>query len=111
MPDMISNLERMLAGGQDNALLRYTLGTHYYKTGELQRAVDHLREAIRMDPAYSAAWKMYGRSLAAVNDLHGACDAFTQGIQAAEDRGDKQAAREMQVFLRRVQKQLAERSP
>ena len=110
MPDMISNLEAMLAGGQDNALLRYTLGTHYFKNGEAQRAVEHLREAVRLDPAYSAAWKMYGRSLAAANDLDGARDAYLQGIQTAENRGDKQAAREMQVFLRRIQKQLGQSS-
>jgi len=109
--DMISNLEAMLAGGHDNALLRYTLGCHYLKTGAAQLAVDHLHEAVRLDPSYSAAWKVYGKSLAAVNDLEGARAAFTQGIQAAGDKGDIQAAREMQVFLRRVQKQLAGQSP
>jgi len=106
MPDMIGNLEAMLASGQDNALLRYTLGSHYLKTGVAQKAVEHLREAVRLDPAYSAAWKVYGRSLAAVEDLAGARDAYRQGIQAATQKGDIQAAREMQVFLKRVQKQL-----
>jgi Tfp pilus assembly protein PilF len=104
---MISKLEALLAGGQDNAVLRYTLGSHYLKNGDAQQAVGHLREAIRLDPAYSAAWKTYGKSLAALNDLEGARDAYTQGIQAAGEKGDIQAAREMQVFLRRVQKQLA----
>ncbi len=110
MADMISNLEAMLASGQDNALLRYTLGSHYLKTGDARRAVAHLHEAVRLDSAYSAAWKMYGRSLTAANDLEGALAAFTQGIQAAREKGDIQAAREMQVFLRRVQKQLAGQS-
>ena len=107
MADMIGNLEAMLAAGQDNALLRYTLGTHYLKTGQVQRAVDHLREAVRMDPVYSAAWKVYGKALAAADDLAGARDAYVKGIEAATNRGDMQAVREMQVFLKRVQKQLS----
>jgi predicted Zn-dependent protease len=109
MPDMIENLEAMLARGQDNAMLRYTLGTHYLKRGAAQQAVDHLREAVRMDPAYSAAWKGYGKALAAVDDLAGARDAYARGIKAAGQKGDIQAAREMQVFLRRVEKQLTGR--
>ncbi|MGB5539104.1 MAG: tetratricopeptide repeat protein [Gammaproteobacteria bacterium] len=107
---MIDNLEAMLAAGQDNALLRYTLGTQYIKNGETQRAVDHLREAVSLDPAYSAAWKAYGKALAALPDPAGACDAYTKGIEAATKKGDIQAAREMQVFLKRIQKQLAGQS-
>jgi predicted Zn-dependent protease len=106
MPDMISNLESMLASGQDNALLRYTLGSHYLKVGDVRRAVEHLRESVRLDPGYSAAWKMYGKSLAAADELAGARDAYIEGIQAARKKGDIQAAREMQVFLKRVQKRL-----
>jgi len=106
MTDMIDNLEKMLASGKDNALLRYTLGSHYLKAGDARRAVEHLRESVRLDPAYSAAWKVYGKSLAAADDLAGARDAYMAGIQAAGKKGDMQAAREMQVFLKRVQRQL-----
>jgi predicted Zn-dependent protease len=103
---MIENLEAMLAGGQDTALLRYTLGAQYLKSGAAQRAVEHLREAVRMDPGYSAAWKAYGKALTAVEDLAGARDAYAAGIEAAGKHGDIQAAREMQVFLKRIRKSL-----
>jgi len=33
-----------------------------------------------------------------------AIDAYQNGIRVAEERGDKQAAREMAVFLKRLQK-------
>jgi Tfp pilus assembly protein PilF len=108
MPDMIKNLEAMLARGQDAAMLRYTLGMHYLRSGAAQQAVVHLREAVRLDPAYSAAWKAYGKALTAANDLAGAQDAYTRGIEAAGQKGDMQAAREMQVFLRRIRKQLGD---
>jgi len=105
---MLENLEAMLAGGEDNALLRFTLGSALFKQGDVGRAAEHLREAVRQDPEYSAAWKILGRTLQALDDPGAACRAFAQGIETAERKGDMQAAREMQVFLKRAQKAAAD---
>lgn len=101
---MIENLEKMLAGGQDNALLRYTLGSEYLKAGNAETAIGHLAEAVRQDENYSAAWKLYGKALAEAGRLQQAAAAYVQGIRVAEARGDVQAAKEMKVFLKRIQK-------
>ena len=103
---MIENLEAMLAAGQDNALLRFTLGSEFFKEGEIVQAVKHLREAVGQDPDYSAAWKIYGKALQALGDLEQARSAFESGIAVAERHGDVQAAKEMKVFLKRVLKAL-----
>jgi Tfp pilus assembly protein PilF len=103
---MIENLEAMLAAGQDNALLRFTLGSEFFKEDELEQAVKHLRAAVSHDPNYSAAWKIYGKALQAMGDLAEARVAFESGIAAAERHGDVQAAKEMKVFLKRVLKAL-----
>ena len=101
---MIENLKAMLEKGQDNALLRFSLGSALLGNGEAEQAVEHLAEAVRQDPEYSAAWKVYGKALQAVGNKIDAMSAFESGIAAAEHKGDKQAAKEMQVFLRRLQK-------
>lgn len=101
---MIENFEKMLASGQDSALLRYSLGTAYQKAGEPERALDHLASAVEQDPGYSAAWKIYGKLLAEVERLDEAISAFETGISVADDKGDIQAAKEMRVFLKRVNK-------
>ncbi len=101
---MQENLEAMLAAGQDNPLLRFTLGNVLLKQGEANAAVEHLREAVRQDPGYSAAWKVYGRALQSLGDVDGAIQAFETGIAAARQKGDVQAAKEMQVFLKRLRK-------
>lgn len=100
------NLEAMLDAGQDNALLRFTLGSECLKTGEVMEAAAHLRRAVELDPHYSAAWKTLGRALQAADDHSGAMDAWTRGREAAQRGGDVQAAKEMGVFLRRLEKQL-----
>lgn len=101
---MIENLEAMLEKGQDNALLRFSLGSALLGNGEAAQAEEHLAEAVRQDPEYSAAWKVYGKALQALGKPGEAMSAYESGIAAAERRGDKQAAKEMQVFLRRLQK-------
>ena len=103
---VIDNLEAMLARGQDSALLRFSLGNEYYKREEFEAGVEHLAKAVALDPTYSAAWKLYGKLLAESRRLAEAEKAYAQGIAAAEARGDIQAAKEMQVFRRRVLKRL-----
>ena len=102
--DAAERFEALLAAGKDNALLRFSLGMHYLKAGEPARAVPHLRAAVAHDPAYSAAWKLLGRALTDTGQAPEAREAYRHGIEAAERKGDKQAAREMGVFLRRLDK-------
>ena len=56
------------------------------------------------DPGYSAAWKVYGRALAEAGRAEEAIEAYRRGIEAAESKGDIQAAKEMRVFRRRLEK-------
>ena len=105
---LLENLEAMLAAGQDNALLRFTLGSQLLKLGEQQAAIQHLRAAVLHDPGYSAAWKTLGKALQESGDYAAARDVYLQGIEAAGRKGDMQAAREMSVFLRRTEKALAD---
>lgn len=106
----VADFEAMLAAGRDNALLRFSLGSEYLKQGDALRAAEHLRRAVEHDPKYSAAWKLLGRALADANALTDALAAYRQGIAVAEARGDKQAAKEMGVFARRIIKQLGLKS-
>lgn len=104
---LIASLEKMLAAGRDSALLRFSLGNEYLKLGDPAAAVEHLRAATRMDPHYSAAWKLLGRALAEAGDSAEALAVWRQGIEVAERKGDVQAAKEMRVFARRIEKQLS----
>ncbi len=101
---MISSLEKLLGTPRDGALLRYSLGLEYAKAGDLERAVEHLREAVARDPDYSAAWKALGKSLAELRRADEALQAFRAGIEAARRKGDRQAEKEMTVFSRRLEK-------
>lgn len=101
---LTAHLEAMLARGQDSALLRYGLGGEYLKTGEPEKAIEHLRQAVTLDPTYSAAWKLLGKALAESDRTGEAIKVYEDGIRVAEIKGDKQTAKEMALFLKRLRK-------
>ena len=101
---MISELEKHLGTARDGPLLRYSLGLQYAKAGDATRALEHLREAVRRDSEYSAAWKALARLLAESGRNEEALAAYRSGIDAAQKKGDKQAEKEMRVFARRLEK-------
>jgi tetratricopeptide (TPR) repeat protein len=102
---VISNLEKLIGTPRDGALLRYSLGLEYEKAGRRQDAAAQLREAVGRDPLYSAAWKALGRVLTEDSPQE-ALDALRRGIEAARQKGDRQAEKEMAVFARRLEKKL-----
>lgn len=101
---LIASLEKLLGTPRDGALLRFSLGSECLKAGSLERGIEHLREAVRRDPHYSAAWKVLGRALADADRAQEAREAYARGIEAARAKGDRQAEKEMAVFARRLER-------
>lgn len=101
----ISAFEKMLGGPRDSALLRFGLGNEYLKAGNAEKAIGMFESAVALDPAYSAAWKALGKTLAGAGQPDAARAAYQQGIEVAGARGDIQAAKEMEVFLKRLNRQ------
>ena len=101
---IIQNFEKMLVGGKDSTLLRFSLGSEYLKVGDPVSAANHLKQAVVLDPKYSAAWKLLGRALVESGQPADALVAYREGIAVAEAKGDKQAAKEMTVYAHRIEK-------
>ncbi len=100
----IETFESLLKKGNDNALLRYSLGNENFKAGNFNEAIIHLEKAIEFNQSYSAAWKLYGKALSEDNQIDKAINAYNKGIEIAEKNGDVQAVKEMRVFLKRLNK-------
>ena len=63
-----------------------------------------LRDAVERDPLYSAAWKVLGKTLAESGKTEEALTVYEKGIAAAQQKGDRQAEKEMSVFAKRLRK-------
>lgn len=107
MNPMVGNLEKLLAQGKDGALLRYTLGKAYADDEQMGIAREHLLQATALDASYSVAWKQLGKVELALGDAQAARHAWEQGLACAQAKGDSQVVKELQVFLRRLDKQVA----
>lgn len=104
MAERLAAFLAMLERGQDSALLRFSIGSEYLAAQRAADAVPHLRAAVRLDGNYSAAWKLLGKALAASGEHDAAAEAYKSGIEVATAQGDRQAVKEMGVFLRRLQR-------
>ncbi|MBN1238677.1 MAG: hypothetical protein JXB36_09250 [Gammaproteobacteria bacterium] len=102
--DMTQNLEALIAQGSDGAPIRFALASRYAAAGDIERALEHAEVAVRIDADYSAAWKLLGKLRSEAGKREQAIDAYRQGILVAEKRGDQQAAKEMKVFLKRLER-------
>ncbi|AUT47833.1 hypothetical protein [Achromobacter sp. AONIH1] len=105
MQGMTERLEAMLAKGTDNMLLRFSLGKAYAEQDCYGDAERHLRVALEFDPDYSVAWKWLGKACLGQGDKAGARAAWESGLEAARARGDQQVVKELQVFMKRLDKQ------
>lgn len=101
---MQDRLEALLAAGRDGAPLRVSLALACLGRGDAADALRHLERAIELDAGYSAAWKAYGRALEMAGRGREAAAAWRRGIGAARAAGDRQAEKEMQVFVRRIER-------
>jgi Tfp pilus assembly protein PilF len=101
---MIENLEALLAAGKDSAQLRLALASKYLEAGELDRALEHGRVVVELSPDYSAGWRLLGQIQSKAGASDAAAETFRRGIAIAEERGDVQVAKEMRVFLRRLER-------
>lgn len=105
MNDRIEPLLGMLERGRDSALLRFSLGNEYVAARDFDAAALHLSKAVELDRGYSAAWKLLGKCLTELGRKEEAIAAYSQGIEVATEKGDRQAVKEMTIFLRRLQKE------
>ena len=60
--------------------------------------------ALEFDPDYSVAWKWLGKACLGQGDK-AARAAWESGLEAARARGDQQVVKELQVFMKRLDKQ------
>ncbi|MBF2760881.1 MAG: tetratricopeptide repeat protein [Ectothiorhodospiraceae bacterium AqS1] len=104
---MIRNFKALIEKGKDGPMARFGLGKAYLDAGDPASAAKEFERASSMDPAWSAAWKMLGKAKAEAGDHAGAATAWEKGIEAANAKGDRQASKEMEVFLRRLERKTA----
>lgn len=95
---------KLLQRDPDNPMVLYSLGTELFKEGRYAEAREHLARSVENKPDYSVAYRMLGRSHYELGEDAEARRVFTKGRGVAEENGDLQTVREIDVFLKRLDK-------
>jgi uncharacterized protein HemY len=98
---------KLLEKSPDNPMILCSLGIELFKEGRYPEAREHLRRAIENKPDYSVAYRMLGRSHFELRENVEARRVFARGREVAQENGDLQTVREIDVFLRRLEKREA----
>jgi uncharacterized protein HemY len=95
---------KLLQKDADNPMILYSLGNELFKEGRYEEARDLLQRAITNKPDYSVAYRMLGRAHYELHENTEAKEVFLNGKEVARGNGDLQTVKEIDVFLRRLQK-------
>ena len=101
-PDRITEFEEVAGLMPDDPVVRFGLAGAYLEADRADDAAREYREAIRLKPDYSAAHRGLGRALERAGHLDDARAAYRRGLEVAAQMGDLQTKKEIEVFLRRL---------
>ena len=89
----------MATAQPDDALVWYGLGSEYIKVENWAEAISALRNVVRINPDYTAAYQMLGSALMSQGEREEARSAWTAGIEAAGRTGAWKARGHMEGLL------------
>ncbi len=95
---------KLLERDPDNPMVLYSLGNELFKEAKYFEAREYLEGAVRHKPDYSVAYRMLGRTLYELREDAEARRVFAEGREVAERNGDLQTVKEIDVFVRRLEK-------
>lgn len=102
---MFERIEKLIEQGRDGYEARLAAGQARLGNGDVERAIEHLQEAVAFDAGRSMAWQLLGKALLANDEPEAARSAWQRGLQTARAAGDKQVEKTIGVFLKRLDKQ------
>lgn len=95
---------KLLQRDPDNPMVLYSLGTELFKEQRYSEAREYLGRAVENKPDYSVAYRMLGRAHYELHEDAEARRVFEKGREVARTNGDLQTVKEIDVFLRRLDK-------
>jgi uncharacterized protein HemY len=98
---------KLLEKDPENPMILCSLGIELFKEGRYPEARQHLTRAVENKPDYSVAYRILGRAHFELRENTEARRVFTEGREVALANGDLQTVREIDVFLRRLEKREA----
>lgn len=88
----------------DDELVHYGLAQEYLKAGRFEEAAAAFQRAVELKPDYAAGYRDQGKALEKAGHFEEARTALMKGRELAASHGDGQMVREIDVYLKRLNK-------
>ena len=95
----INIFAEMVKQQPDDAMIWYGLGSEYLKAERWSEAADALRQVVRINPDYTAAYQMLGMALTSGGQREEARNVWTEGVEVARRTGAWKAQQHMEGLL------------
>ena len=95
---------KLLERDPENPMVLYSLGNELFKERKYSEAREYLSRAVRNKPDYSVAYRTLGRTLNELGEDAESRRVFIEGREVAHKNGDLQTVKEIEVFVRRLEK-------
>ncbi len=104
LEERAARMREILARDRADEVTWFGLGQTLLALGHAEEAVEALREAVRLKPAYTAAHRDLGRALIEAGQCDAAAAVLDHAARVAEDTRDLQTGREIAVLRRRIER-------
>lgn len=101
-----SMFKQVLEIDREDTIANFGMGDIFFQRKEFQSAKSHLELVISVDPKYSMAYLLLGKTLEVLNDKTKAKEIYEVGIGVASSKGELMPANEMQSRLVKLTKSL-----
>ena len=109
-PSRLEQFREIVEMDPDDYFAHFGYASVLFEAGRYPEAAVEFREAIRLKPDYSAAFRDLGKALERSGAHAEARQVYSQGIPIAERNGDLQTLKEMQVFLKRLEREQGQKT-
>lgn len=91
----LESVRKMLQDEPDDVFLNFALAMEYLKAGQLEKALTQFACVRNLDPDHVPAYLQAGQALVTLGRKEEAKTMLTEGVAAAERKGDRHAADQM----------------
>ncbi len=101
---MIDQFRELVELSPDDELAHYGLAQECMKASRFEEAVASFQKVVELKPDYVAGYRELGKALMKCERYDEAQESLLKGRALAEQHGDGQAVKEIDVYLKRIEK-------
>ncbi len=98
-PQRISLINEMLKKDPTDAFLNYAVALELAKQGEINEAIDTLKQLIKRKPDYLPSYYQLGKYYEETNKTEKAIDIYRKGVELAQKQNNNKAQGELSEAL------------